>query len=444
MIIAGQLLLPSVGDTCQLLPGWLRVEKGMITQVQTGHIPPSADLGGEAYLITPGFVDAHVHLPQFPVMGHDGGTLLDWLEQSVFPEEARWRDPGYAAERSQTVLRQMLSYGTTSCCAYATVHAAGAAAALECFAAAGVRAGIGQVLMDRLAPPELLCPVDQQLAETRALCQRYPRRQLANPTVIHRVEAVVTPRFALSCTDGLLHGAGEIARQTGALAQTHLAENLAECQAVARLFPGMTYTEVYARAGLLGPRTLLAHGIHLSQTERGLLRRHGGTIVHCPTANNFLMSGIMPRDQWLAESLPLALGSDIGAGTERSLVRVARAKIETAKNHSLRGQNPGKSGEVYCSPQTTPIVQPGPAPVASEHHPTPAHAWWQITAGNAARLGWEDVGRLCAGSAGDVLVIRPDADWLSAPQPLGYALFAWDDRWLRQTVVAGRVAWSAA
>ena len=213
-----------------------------------------------------------------------------------------------------------------------------------------------------------------------------------------------------------MSGAGQIAARHGSLVQTHLAETEPECLFVEQLFPGRSYTQVYAECGLLGPRTIMGHGIHLHASERELLRSTETVIAHCPVANTFLQSGIMPHSRWQSEALRLSLGSDIGAGTERSMIRTARAMIEMAKLTRLD------------NPEFT--------------IPTAAEAWWQITAGNAAALGWQDCGKLQVGSAADLVIARPNIAWQHAPDPLAVLLYAWDDRWLKQTVLAGKVAFS--
>src|SRR5262249_2187314 len=150
------------------------------------------------------------------------------------------------------------------------------------------RAAIGQVLMDRNAPAELMRPTEQLLQECAQLAAEYAPKQQS------RVEFAVTPRFAITCTPELMSGAGKIAQRHESLVQTHLAETEPECLFVEQLFPGRTYTQVYEECGLLGPRTIMGHGIHLKNDERDLLRSTQTVIAHCPVANTFLQSGIMP------------------------------------------------------------------------------------------------------------------------------------------------------
>ncbi len=355
MILAGQLLLPAGPRAVRLQLGWIDIRADTFTPcilvlVLLSQTSVAMTILSRQVSSTRTFI-----CRSSKSWAIDGLPLLEWLEQGVFPEEARWSDTGYAAERAERALRQLLSFGTTSCCAYATVHATGTIAAIEVAARLKMQAAIGQVLMDTNSPNELQRPTQQLLNECTQLAAKYAPTQ--HTDLNRRVEYAVTPRFAITCTAELMSGAGEIAQRHQSVVQTHLAETIPECHFVAELFPNRTYTQVYDEAGLLGPRSLFGHGIHLLPEERELLQQRGSIIAHCPVANNFLQSGIMPRSRWLTDQLRVSLGSDVGAGTERSMIRVARAMLEAAK--TLRFQD-----ELLTTPSAT-------------------EAWWQITAGNA-------------------------------------------------------------
>jgi guanine deaminase len=329
--------------------------------------------------------------------------LLDWLDRVILPLEMSWRDPQLAAERAHRALSRCLRHGTTAVCAYATVHHEATAEALRVASEIGIRGVIGQTLMDREAPAELLSPADRQIEQTERLLERFPPSG--------RVAAAVTPRYAVACSPRLMRMAAELARSHNAIVQTHLAETLPECTRVRELFAGRSYVDAYDEAGLLGPRSIFGHGIYLSPAEVARLVETGSVIAHCPLANSFLASGMMPRARWLASGVNLTLGSDIGAGYEVSMPRVARGMIETA---TARGDVP----------------------------PTAAQAWHAITAGNADMLGWHDAGRIEAGASADILVIRPDINWQSTPvDPLARTLFGWDDRWLEKVILRGQMTY---
>ncbi|MBX3357267.1 MAG: amidohydrolase family protein [Phycisphaeraceae bacterium] len=414
MIILGQLALPLPDRSeLSLSPGWLRLEGGAIAELGLGDCPASPDLGSPEHLIFPGFIDAHVHLPQFDSVGADGLELLEWLSRVIFPAEVRWADPDYAAAMTDRVCRRLVSHGTTGVAAYATVHHQGALAAAAVIRDHRLRALVGQVLMDQQAPTELLRPAVQLLAEAEAFADR-----IAGESGGGRLEAAVTPRFAVSCSPDLLAGSGEIARRRRLAVQTHLSETRSECDLVRTLHDSVHYTAVYEKAGLLNPRTILGHAVWLNNDERAILARSGSIVAHCPGANLFLGSGAMSLDDHRRGSVRLALGSDIAGGPDISMVRVARGMIETAK----------RSGSEV---------------------PAGAQMWWLITAGNADALGWSDTGRLAVGSAADIVLVRPRGlppRWLdrdaTGVDPLSMLLYAWDDRWIEHTIVAGRVSYS--
>ncbi len=268
MILAGSLLFTDAARSTRLAPGWLRIESGLLVEVQLGRCPHTIDLGGDDCVISPGFIDTHLHLPQFDSIGVDGLPLLEWLEQVIFPAEARWADASFAAAQTQAAVQQLLSFGTTSFCAYATVHHASTLAAFDVVHQHNLRACIGQVLMDRNAPADLVRPLDEQVAEAKLLLERFPPSPYRTQS---RVEAAITPRFAVTSSPELLTGAARLAAQYGAIIQTHLAETEAECKLVQELFGGKSYTDVYEAAGLLAPRTILAHAIHLDDEQRATI-----------------------------------------------------------------------------------------------------------------------------------------------------------------------------
>ncbi|QDT11724.1 amidohydrolase family protein [Stieleria marina] len=401
-ILGGQLLLNDDGDRARIAPGFVRIEGQQITEVVEGEIPSSLDFGGPNALIAPGFIDTHLHLPQFDMIGAHGMPLLQWLSDVTFPAEQKWSNVDFARSMTRQALQQCANVGTTGICAYATVHHPSTLAALDEATMFGMRGVIGQVLMNRNAPENLCRESKQLIDEAAATIQAYPPHG--------RMAAAITPRFAVSCSSDLLSAAGTLASQTRAMIQTHIAETKAECELVNDLFDGVDYVNVYQQSYLLTERTVLGHGIHLSPQDRINLRDSGSVVAHCPTANSFLRSGAMDRRSLVDDGVRIALGSDIGAGYERSMVRVGRAMIETASSR----------GNVF---------------------PSAAQAWHQITAGNADAMGWSDSGRLAVGRPADLVVIAPDIPWTSGDvDPLAMLMFAWDDRWIKQTFLHGRKA----
>ncbi|WP_372894691.1 amidohydrolase family protein [Stieleria sp.] len=413
--LGGQILQSQPDGHATIRPGVVEISDDRIVGVEFGNVSSRVDHGDPETLICPGFIDTHLHLPQFDAIGVAGLRLLPWLQEVIFPAEQRWNDLDFAQSMIDRVARQCLAVGTTGVCAYATVAHDATMAALKAFREIGFRGVVGQVMMDRDAPPELLRPPQQLADEVARTLEQFPADQ--------RMAAAVTPRFALSCSERLMEHAGRLAASHRAVIQTHLAETLAECDAVAQRFGGRDYLDVYAAAGLATRRSIFGHGIYLDSASQTRLARQGGTIAHCPTANSFLGSGLMNRHSHLSHGITLTLGSDIGAGFERSMVRVGRAMIETAVRVSM---NAGRGVD------------------DSAWIPTAAQAWHQITAGNADALGWTDVGRVAVGCSADLLVIRPDVPWRDSPQPLSTLMFAWDDRWLETTILRGRIRYASA
>jgi guanine deaminase len=399
MILAGQLLLSGLSGRCRIAPGFVRIDEGFIAEVVEGQVPSQFDLGGANWLISPGFIDAHLHLPQFDIIGGHGMPLLEWLSEVTFPAERRWEDVDFARTMTKRVLDQCIRHGTTAICAYATVHHRSAEAALKLASDYGMRGVIGHVMMDREAPEYLCRNASELVDQTAALLQRFPATA--------RMAAAVTPRFAISCTPELLASAGKLAADHDSPVQTHLAETVAECDYVAHLFENKSYVDVYRDAGLLSTRTIFGHGIHLNEDDRAQLSNSQSLVAHCPTANSFLRSGTMHRERLMKDGVRIAVGSDIGAGYERSMVRVARAMIEAAST-----------------------LSPG--------YPSAAEAWYAITKGNAERLQWQNAGELQVGAPADLVLVEPDISWQEGlVDPLAMLMFAWDDRWIKQVMLRG-------
>lgn len=404
MILTGQLLLPEGREGVRLAPGWLEMHSGVIEVLEEGEIRRDADFGDADSLITPGFFDAHMHLAQVGAIGAHGRNLLEWLDEVIFPAETRWGEPAYAKVKGESALRQLLAHGTVGCAANATVHYIGAETALCTAAQLGMRAAIGLVMMDMESPSELSRPTHQLIEETAALLEAWPRYDAKGQ--MRRVCASVNPRFAVTCSEELLRKSAQLASRHRVLVQTHLAELPGECERACELHGVERYTDIYLQAGLLGEHSLLAHGIWLDEQECSCLAGKQAVVVHCPVANGFLRSGVMNRALWGERGMRLALGSDVGAGYELSMVRNARSMLNAA---------------FYAG---------GKAPAV-------AQAWWQVTRGNALCLGWEDAGELRVGLSADVLVHQPMKGWRQAPDPLGFLMFAWDDRWLQEVFLRG-------
>ena len=376
---------------------------------------PADDHG--ASLVLPGFIDAHIHFPQYRMLAAPGRDLLDWLNRFTFREEGRYASPGHARAAAERFLDRLVEHGTTSAVVFSSVHR-GAAEAL--FAAAERRGHAivsGKTMMDRNAPAAVRDDPESGARDTEALVERWHRRG--------RLRCAVTVRFAVTSSEAQLRAAGALAAaHPDCHVHSHLSESEEEIALVGRLFPWATdYTDVYDRFGLLGPRSVFAHGIHLSERECARLHETGSMVVHCPTANTFLGSGLFDGARLARPERPvrLGIGTDIGGGTSYSMLATLGEAYKVAM---LSGRKPGVH-ELF-------------------------HA---ATRGNALHLGLGDeIGTVDAGRWADLVVLDPEAtpvlrDRHALSEGLEDTLFALailgDDRAVRATYVAGRLAWDA-
>jgi len=297
---------------------WLLVEEGRIVGARQASQAPDASWAREDHagrLILPGFIDTHVHSAQFDAVASYGAELIEWLDGYTFPAETRHADPAHAQAGAERFLDALIAHGTTAALAFPTVHRASADALFAAAQQRGMRLVAGKVLMDRNAPEALRDDVTQAERDCVALIERWHGKD--------RLAYAVTPRFAPTSTPAQLAMAGELcAAFPGVYMQTHVAESRAEQRWVRELFPqARSYLDVYARAGLLGPRSVLAHGIWLDDTDRAVLRDCAAQIAHCPSSNLFLGSGLFDWRAAQAAGVAVGLGSDVGGGTSLAMQR---------------------------------------------------------------------------------------------------------------------------
>ena len=316
------------GGTLDLADGFIEVgPDGRIMSVgAVGERPggaPADVVDLRPWVVLPGMVDLHAHLPQVPNAGLGYALpLLDWLDRLTFPTERSWADPAVVERLAPAIFRAFAAAGTTTVLAYGVVYEAAMEAAFRAAEAHGIRAILGKVMMDRLTYDATIEPstiLERTLRESRALAERW------HGAAEGRLGYAVTPRFAVSCTAELLRESVALANDLGCWWQSHVSEDRAEIAEVGRLFPdARDYVDVYDRAGALGPRSILAHAIHLSAREEARLAETGTRVAHCPTSNLFIGAGIMPLADRLAAGLSVGLGSDVSGGAELSLFGVMR------------------------------------------------------------------------------------------------------------------------
>ena len=430
MIIQG-LLLTDPAQPPQL--GWIRVDPaesgvpGRMAEIGFGELPSDLgppDFGGRDRIISPAFTDAHFHVPQVESVGVDGLHLLEWLERVIFPAEAWWGRGGAMAS-ARTSARRLIREGTAGFAGYLTSHAEASRDVAVYFAhKTPLRFHLGRSAMDRNAPDELTAE-DRERARLSPIPSPVLPELGIEPKQNRRFVSA-NPRFAVACTDELLAEIGWAvkAREDAGdrvLVQTHLAETERECELVAELFPDAPhYTAVYDQAGLLRDGALLAHGIYLADEELELIRERNAAIVHCPTANLFLQSGLFDRTRAAFDfGVRVLLGSDIAGGPDVGMPRVARSMIETAKALKLT-----LSG----------------ADADRIRVPSPAEAWELITAGNASifeRPGSSDrFGVLEEGAHADLLVLRVPDSWRDE-HLIGRLIYSWSSRLIEARVFNG-------
>lgn len=326
--------------------GVLWVEEGHIKAVGTASellslLPAYVELHQYPdHLIIPGFVDAHVHYPQTEMIGAYGEKLLSWLTTYTFPVEARFSDSRYARKVAAFFLQELLRNGTTTALVFGTVHAASVDAFFTEAQARGLRMIAGKVLMDRNAPDELCDTAETGYQESLTLIERWHN--------VGRLQYAVTPRFAPTSTPHQLQKAGQLLQEyPGLYLHTHLAESEEEVAWVKELFPGARhYLDVYDLAGLVGRRSIFAHGLHLCDDECSRLAQAGAAVAHCPSSNLFLGSGLLNLQRLQDVGVRVALGSDVGAGTSFSLFRTMD---EAYKIQQLQGGSLAPMSALYMA-----------------------------------------------------------------------------------------------
>jgi len=358
------------------------------------HVPADALRLPEGTLLLPGFVDLHVHAPQYPQLG----TALDeplevWLQRYTFPLEARYADPAFAERVYRRLIADLLSGGTTTAVYFATVHVPATQRLAELCLELGQRALVGKVAMDH---PEN-CPdyyrdasAAEAVAGTRAVIEHI-RALPGNEAA--RVQPLVMPRFIPSCSDDALAGLGALAQQTGCRVHTHVSESDWEHGHV-RDRHGMSDAESLARFGLLTPHSVLAHGNFLSDSDFALLRRSRTGVAHCPLSNAYFAGSVFPLRRALNAGVAVGLGSDISGGPSGSVWEAARMAVTAAR---------------MLESGTDPDLPAGQRSRHAGARIDAVTAFHLATAGGAAALGLP-VGAFAPGMRFDAMLIDPSAE----------------------------------
>lgn len=361
-------------------------------------------------LITPGFVDTHIHFPQTGMVGAYGEQLLDWLNNYTFPCESQFADKAHADKVADIFLAELLRNGTTTALVFASVHPQSVDALFEAAERLNLRLIAGKVMMDRNAPDYLVDTAASSYADSKALIERWHGKG--------RLHYAVTPRFAPTSTPEQLALAGQLlGEHPGLYMQTHISENVKEVEWVKALFPERkNYLDVYDHYQLLGERSVLAHGVHLCDDECARLAETGSAIAFCPTSNLFLGSGLFNLPQAERFKVNVGLGTDVGGGTSFSLLQTLN---EAYKVMQLQGEKLSPFKSLYLA-----------------------------TLGGARALRLEDrIGTLQPGSDADFVVLDYNATPLlsyrisqskSFEETLFVLMTLGDDRTVLETYAAGR------
>ncbi len=371
---------------------------------------PVTDYGDA--LISAGFVDAHMHYPQTGMIASWGKQLIDWLNTYTFPEEMRFADKAYAEDVAGRTLDLALAHGTTTLTSFCTIHPGSVDAFFEAAAHRNMAVVAGKTCMDRNAPAGLLDTAQSAYDDSKALLRKWHGQG--------RASYAITPRFTPTSTREQMHALGALWQEyPDCLMQTHLSEQLPELDWVRGLHPqARDYLDTYESADLLGEKGLYGHAIYLNDRERARLAEVGAALVHCPTSNTFIGSGLFDMAGIKAQGIRVGLATDTGGGSSFSMLRTMAAAYEIAQ---LRG--------------------------TSLH---PAHLMWLATEGSARALHMGGrIGHLGVGAMADLAIL----DLGSTPaiaQRTARAGDIWDalfptimmgdDRAIRAVWVAGKQA----
>lgn len=394
--------------------GILVVENDQIKQVGSaeGLLESVKDMDLTVYenkMIMPGFIDTHIHYPQVDVIASYGEQLLDWLNNYTFPTEIQFEDPAFAKETAEFFIDELLKNGTTTALVFGTKHKQSVDAFFEASSQRNTRMICGKVMMNRNAPDDLLDDVQSSYDDSQALIDQWHEngRQLY----------AVTPRFAITSTGEQLQKAGELLKNNPSVyMQTHLSENKDEIAFTMELFPERSsYLDVYDHYGLLGSRSVFAHGVHLEDADFQRLAETQSSISFCPTSNLFLGSGLFNLAAAERFNTSVSVATDVGGGTSFSMLQTLNEayKICQLRNEKLDAKK----------------------------------AFYMATLGNAKTLQLDDkIGNFESGKEADFVVVDLQSTALmkrkqSKCKTLDEALFSLmilgDDRAISETYVAG-------
>ncbi|CAH0388342.1 unnamed protein product [Bemisia tabaci] len=367
-------------------------------------------LSDQEFLI-PGFIDAHIHGPQFENagLGYDK-ALLEWLKAYTFPLEKKFEDVNYATPVYEKVVETTLKNGTTTAAYFGTIHSKSCLKLAKIAKMKKQRAFIGKVNMNMNVPDYLTEDTRQSIRDTKQFIKDVI--SLDDP----RIQPIITPRFAVSCDLNMLEQLGAVQKEFNCHVQTHVSENVDEIEFIKQLFPKhANYTDVYKKANLLGEKTILAHGVHLTDEELELIRETNSSVIHCPASNTCLKSGLCNVRRLLNNKIKVGLGTDVAGGYNPTILDAMRRAIDVS-NHIF-----------LSNPEYRPLNY--------------KEVFYLATMGGAAALSLgEKIGNFKIGKDFDALLVNMENKLIRDLRPeelFQKFLYLGDDRNIKNVFVAG-------
>ncbi|KAA8458016.1 guanine deaminase [Weissella paramesenteroides] len=297
------------------------------TAEQTGTLVSLAD----DQVILPGFIDLHVHAPQWPNAGLAlDRPLYEWLEEYTFPLEAKFKDAKYAHLVYDNLVETLLANGTTTALYFGSVDNTGNLELVKSCLSHHQRGFVGKVVMDN---PEQTPDYYRDESAAVALDE--------TENFIHEVEKlnkdqsipvtpVITPRFLPSCTDEVLSGLGKLAAKYDLPIQSHCSESDWE-NGYALETHGKRDAAVLDEFGLLTDKSVMAHGTLLNDEDIKRFKDRGVGVAHCPISNVYFGNAVFPAKKLLSEEVKVGLGTDISGGYDPSVYQNIRQAIMSSR-----------------------------------------------------------------------------------------------------------------
>ena len=406
-VLIRNALILTMNDRLDVVPGAVSVRDGRIAAV--GAEPPDPHdrvIDAAGAILLPGFVQTHIHLCQTLFRGYaDDLRLLDWLRTRIWPLEAA-HTPATLTAAARLACLELLQSGTTTILTMETVHDTDAV--FEAVAATGMRATIGKAMMDAPldgVPARLVEPTNSSLDESLALRRQYDGAQNG------RIRMAFAPRFALSCTRGLLEAVAAASARDRVIVHSHASEQTDEVDLVRRM-TGLGNIEFFDAIGLATPRLNLAHCAWVDESDRALLAGRGVKVTHCPGSNLKLGSGVAPVPEMLESGICVSLGSD-GAACNNHLDMFGEMRLAATLQAARR--------------------TPGALPARQ--------ALWMATRNGARALGLDDeIGSIEAGKRADLILVDTRAAHVEpSPDPFSAVVYAARPTDVRLTMIDGEV-----